>query len=237
VDLVNIYTTAEARGGRNIEAEHSEMAHGLVRFCPPAQEGFLEAYRLEEMEGLKGISPASTSPLGNAGLLSQGSGIPEPSSKDRVIEGEAGDKGGIDLRTLPIVTQPMAAPLPALSMNTRVPLSAQEAKELEEEFGAIEKMLNAGIIPSTDRLKDYLGNCYDKQGLEASVDKVLACIADILRLEEERCLSTETALKELLQLLESDKPQEQFKLSLNSIKPLAQEVPGLDEFTYEDKRE
>jgi hypothetical protein len=145
-------------------------------------------------------------------------------------------KGGVDLRSLPIVTQPMALPLPALSMNTRVPLSAQEAKELEEEFGAIEKMVSAGIIPSTDRLKDYLGNCYDKQGLEASVDKVLACIADILRLEEERCLSTETALKELLQLLESDKPQEQFKLSLNAIKPLAQEVPGLDEFTYEDRR-
>jgi hypothetical protein len=67
-------------------------------------------------------------------------------------------------------------------------------------------MLKAGIRPSTDRLQGYVESCAQKENLNAELDKVLSCIADILRQEEEECCPTEPALRQLLVLLESGQP-------------------------------
>ena len=46
---------------------------------------------------------------------------------------------------------------------------------------------------------------------------MLACLADILRLEEERVLPTDPSLKELLVLLESDTSVQDMQLALSKI--------------------
>ena len=57
---------------------------------------------------------------------------------------------------------------------------------------------------------------------------MLACLADILRLEEERVLPTEPSLKELLTLLEFDNSAEDLQLALSKITVISKE-PKLTE--------
>ncbi|PIS33507.1 MAG: hypothetical protein COT38_04890 [Candidatus Omnitrophica bacterium CG08_land_8_20_14_0_20_41_16] len=124
------------------------------------------------------------------------------------------DKGGIDFRSLPAVVQPMPVfqgQLPGGKIPV-IPLA-----ELDNEWKQVENMLNAGIIPSSDRLKIYLQSCYQKQDLNPDINKVLSCIADMLRLEEEQAASTDLSLKEILKLLESDKPAAEMQFALAQI--------------------
>jgi len=132
---------------------------------------------------------------------------------------EVDRKGGIDLRALPIVTQPMN--MPALKGASPIsfrdsPLRGQSLN-LDNEWREIQNMLNAGIIPSSERIKEYLQSCCQREDISQEIDKVLACLVDILRLEEERVSLTEPELKEILVLLESDKPANEMQVALAKI--------------------
>ena len=111
--------------------------------------------------------------------------------------------GGIDFRALPIVTQAMSnlRDSPATSHQAVVGQSLQTVN-LTSEWRQIENMLNAGIIPSAERLKKYLqvSLAKDRTG---DIQKVISFISDILRIEEERCATTEAMLKDILVVLES----------------------------------
>ena len=122
-------------------------------------------------------------------------------------------KGGIDFRSLPITTQPalnaqlsnMPTPRPLISVN------------LDESWSQIKNMLKAEIIPSSERIKEYLQACCEKKDMDQEVDKILACIADIIRLQEERVVSTDSSLKEMLALLESNKSANEMQFVLAKI--------------------
>lgn len=122
-------------------------------------------------------------------------------------------KGGIDLSALPIVVQPMP--------NNRIPapmvpnLSAATDKDLLE----IQNMLVSGITPSGERLKDYMAKCSDQQDM----NKILSCLADIFRMEEDQAVATDPALRQFLVLLESGKNSQELKQELNKISFAPQE--------------
>jgi len=63
-------------------------------------------------------------------------------------------------------------------------------------------MANSGIEPSLERIREYLLSLEDPN---SQMDKVLACFANILRIEEDRVAKTASGLKEILVLLESGK--------------------------------
>jgi hypothetical protein len=94
---------------------------------------------------------------------------------------------------------------------------------LENEGKQIQRMVDSGIIPSSDRIKDYLDECCQNGGAAVDMDKVLSCIADILRLEEEQLRPTEEALRQILVLLESDKPAQEMHNQLRIIPVMAKE--------------
>ena len=137
-----------------------------------------------------------------------------PLKKNESVTPVVNNKGGIDLRALPIVTQPMPA-MPGVNLSA--PPLSQHNINLDNEWQEIENMLNAGIIPSCERIKEYLEASCKSQDCSTRIDNVLSCLADILRLEEERVASTEPVLKELLVLLESDKPAAEMQLALAKI--------------------
>lgn len=85
-------------------------------------------------------------------------------------------------------------------------------------------MLNAGIIPSSQRPKEYLLASYQKQALDKIIDKPISSIVDILRLQEEILSHTDAALKEMLVLLESDKPVNEIPFTLAKITILPKET-------------
>jgi len=78
-------------------------------------------------------------------------------------------------------------------------------------------MINAGILPSAERIREYLLSCCLKGDVSGEVGNVLNCITDMLRLEEESCCNTSSCIKEVLVLLESDKPADELKLALANI--------------------
>jgi len=131
-----------------------------------------------------------------------------------------GKKGGIDFSNLPIVTQPM---VPAGVGRILPRVMSVSNINLDKEWQQIENMLNAGIIPSIERLKGYIENSCKTNDCQERMNKVLSGVADMLRLEEERSTPTEVSLKQILNLLESNKSTNDLQLALTKIMVLAKE--------------
>ena len=129
------------------------------------------------------------------------------------VYNEGQKTGGIDFRALPIASQPVLINQKVnASIIPPIPLA-----ELNSEWLRIENMLASGITPSSERIKEYLQSCSQQQDFNQDIDKVLSCIADIFRFEEERVADTDASLRAMLMLLESDKPVAQIQLALAQI--------------------
>lgn len=130
--------------------------------------------------------------------------------------GESTSKlGGIDFRALPIVTQAMTNLSSGIG---NLPLSRFNMSDLDSEWWQIGQLVNSGIIPSSERIKEYLrASCYNNC-VEQDRKKVILCISDILRLEEERHVSTEPVLRDILIVLESGKNEQELKAIFTGIK-------------------
>jgi len=103
-------------------------------------------------------------------------------------------------------------------MNISTPLRGESLRiDLDQEWKEIQKLVEAEIIPSTDRIKEYIQLSCLKGN--SDMQKVVSCIADILRLEEERCSSTEAMLKDILVVLESGRSNQELKAVFTGAKP------------------
>jgi len=125
-------------------------------------------------------------------------------SNEQVTSSPVSDKGGIDFRALPIINRPISTAIPKLSVAD---LNRLNNIDLNSEWAEIQNMMNSGIIPSSERIKEYvLASCL-KQSLGCQMVKVLGCIADIMRMEEDRVSDTDAELKDILVLIETGKPE------------------------------
>ncbi len=140
----------------------------------------------------------------NSGSATVGSPVKEKTASSVV---GYSDKGGIDFRALPIVIQAISNL--RLSASSAISLSQLNSISLNQELQEIQKMVDAGIIPSTDRIKEYVQVSCLKGN--SDMQKVVSCIADILRLEEERCSPTEATLKDILVVLESGRTTQELR--------------------------
>ncbi|MCX5698317.1 MAG: AarF/UbiB family protein [Candidatus Omnitrophica bacterium] len=123
-------------------------------------------------------------------------------------------KGGVDFRALPIVNQQINMGMLKLSAAD---LTRLNNINLDSEWGQIQNMVNAGIIPSNERIKEYvLASCL-RQSLGNQMDKVLGCIADIMRMEEDRVSDADAQLKDMLVLIEAGKPDSELQFGLSQI--------------------
>ncbi|MDO8748222.1 MAG: hypothetical protein Q7J72_03780 [Candidatus Omnitrophota bacterium] len=128
-------------------------------------------------------------------------------------------RGGIDLTVLPIATQsllnqPLTANMPIASSALNLNLN------LDKELQEIQDMLKVGIMPSSERIKEcaLASSSLKPEGYSREIDRLLGCIADIFRLEEEKAKPTPQILKDVLILLESDKPTQELQLELDGFK-------------------
>ena len=127
------------------------------------------------------------------------------------------EKGGIDLTALPVAIQsPLNQPLTA---NMPIAGSALNFNlNLDKELQDIQDMLNAGIMPSSERIKEYAlaSSSLKSEDYSREIDKILGCIADIFRLEEEKAKPTPQTLKDaLIPVGIGDKPTRELQLALN----------------------
>gem|GEM_PF-4501423 len=142
--------------------------------------------RLRERESSGGIDPSTGSGSIPAGV----------------------NPGGIDFHALPIVTESI---IHLKATMTNMPLGSFRNFNLSQEIADIERMLNSGITPSSERIKEYIQASCVKGAKAEDLEKVLLCIASILRKEEEECCSTDPILKDILVVLESTSTPQQLK--------------------------
>jgi hypothetical protein len=122
--------------------------------------------------------------------------------------------GGIDFRFLPIVTQSMDS----LKASIRaMPQASLQRINLTQEWSDIERLVSSGIAPSAERLKDYLAASCFKGNLDSDMNKIVSCISDILRMEEETCCSTDPTLKDILVVLGSGRSGKELKAAFSGV--------------------
>ena len=92
-----------------------------------------------------------------------------------------------------------------------IPLSELDRINLDEEWQSIQNMVNGGITPSVDRIREYIQVSCLKGKPHQEAGKVISCIADILRLEEDTCSPTDPFLKDILVVLESGRSNQELK--------------------------
>ncbi|MFA5117530.1 MAG: hypothetical protein WC695_01625 [Candidatus Omnitrophota bacterium] len=145
--------------------------------------------------------------------VSQKSGSPVESGMGG-IDGSAGspsilrkdDMGGIDFRFLPMVTQAITnftANMSGLSRGRLLKV------DLTGEWQEIERVSSSGIDVCPQRLQEFTYAAYVQNASARYKDKIILCIARILRQEEDSCCETDPVLGDILVVLESiQEPQE-----------------------------
>lgn len=112
------------------------------------------------------------------------------------------EPGGIDFRTLPIVVQSVGN-LSANIRKTPVNMDKLRSISLDSRWKEIEDLVNQGIVPEAEKIKEFVQASCCNESIDKSIDKVITAISDILRLEEEQYVQTEPTLKDILIVLES----------------------------------
>ncbi|HNQ51128.1 MAG TPA: hypothetical protein PKL03_06795 [Candidatus Omnitrophota bacterium] len=103
--------------------------------------------------------------------------------------------GGIDFRILPSVVDPADAS--EIGMHRQSMASMQD---LDKQWSDIQKILSDGRMPYQE-LKEYVSCCVNRREAAEQMRAVTTCITGILKLEEERAISTAPELKEILSCL------------------------------------
>lgn len=109
--------------------------------------------------------------------------------------------GGIDFRSIPMITQPMGS-LSGLSFNLPK-VNNIDSINLNTELAQMQKMLAAGIMPSGERLKEYVAACYQKGELETYAGDIAVFLSDICKFDEERVAQTSNEVKETMLIIDS----------------------------------
>jgi hypothetical protein len=106
--------------------------------------------------------------------------------------------GGLDFRALPIAIQPAIVPAALLKNLENAPMVS--AEEMDKRWAAIQTTMARGQIPYAE-LKKFVTACYS-QKIDSRYRKAATkCVLNLLKLEEERAVSTPDELKQIVVLL------------------------------------
>jgi len=182
------------------------------------QEIIIRRQRQTEPEAAATANPPAleaTAPEGSNTLMDNIDHPVRPSLRSGLIPPTTKVLGGIDFRALPIVTQAMNN----LRLNiANMPVIRMDNIDLNQEWQEIQKMLTAGIIPSSERIKEYTQTACMQGSLWGEKDNIILSIADILRIDEESCQPTDPVLKDLLIVLESGLSLQELKTIFTGVK-------------------
>ncbi len=169
-------------------SDEEEFARTLIRNMKPGA-------RLVVLRKVSGVAR----PLQASGLfkVQEGPSISIAWRRQKAVD----NPGGIDFRSMLIVAQAMAnlgiAPAAMGRLNNL---------DLSSEWSGIEKLADSGMTPSAERIKEYVQAACLKGDL--SKDRVITCIAHILKQQEEECVLTDPVLKDILVVLEASSNQQ-----------------------------
>ncbi len=109
--------------------------------------------------------------------------------------------GGIDFRALPMTCKPMGG---FCGLSFALPRPAGLASiNVDKELKDINLMVERGIAPSGERVKELIAACYHKKQLVSHQEELMSCLMRICRLQEEAVQPVDNALKEALVIVDS----------------------------------
>jgi hypothetical protein len=111
--------------------------------------------------------------------------------------------GGIDFRTMDMLVQPMGS---FSGLSFKLPkITNPELVNADKEFLEIRNMVDRGMIPSGERIKELIAVCLQQRSLDTYSDDMIVCLADIFSLQEDNLMQSSPELKEALVILDSNK--------------------------------
>jgi hypothetical protein len=118
--------------------------------------------------------------------------------------------GGIDFRNLKTVNGNDRNKAPIFEIT--------DGETRDEQWQEINRLIKARITPSLNRIVDYLeSDAREEMAAKKRINNVRAGIADILRMEEEAVLSADSDFEELLELIENNTSEPEFRKSLAKV--------------------
>ncbi|MFH1198763.1 MAG: HPr family phosphocarrier protein [Candidatus Omnitrophota bacterium] len=170
------------------------------------------AYALDVARGLSAVLVSKTQVSGDSSSAASSPAM-IPAAK-----ASAEGMGGIDLRFMPIITQAMSNLSSGFKLTNDIKLKLSNV-DLDDEWAQIEKMAEAGITPSAERLKEYIqASCVKGNASDKTIDKIILCISKILRCDEDNCSKSDPVLMDILIVLESQRtPQELNRVFLGAV--------------------
>jgi hypothetical protein len=114
----------------------------------------------------------------------------------------AENPGGIDLRNLPITRQAVTNLSGEINPESLFHL---ENFNFSRELRDIYRLINTEISPSPERIKEFVQASCFKNEIDRDQDKIIRCIAEILRMDEGQCRATDLILRDILVVLESNR--------------------------------
>ena len=129
------------------------------------------------------------------------SGVPAAAN----IDGRTGQssnqdaKGGIDFRSLPVTAE--NADVSGGKILSSRPAAVIPAAALDRQWNAIRDLIASGKIPAARKIRDYWFFAGGSGSGEKK--KIVCCVMEIMRMEEEYAVPCEPGLLELLKALES----------------------------------
>ncbi|MFA5156062.1 MAG: transaldolase family protein [Candidatus Omnitrophota bacterium] len=110
-------------------------------------------------------------------------------------------KGGIDFRSLPLTIQPAGS---FKELTFSLPPAKQLASiNISKELVEIKNMVDKGIAPSGERVKDLVAACYQKNELASHQEELISCLMRICKLQEDLVLPVDNSLKEAIVIVDS----------------------------------
>lgn len=127
--------------------------------------------------------------------------LSSPDDKGLSPQSAASGVGGIDFRNIPMLIQPMGG---FCKLEFNLPqLANPERMQLEEELAQLNRMVDSGIIPSGERLKEYVAACFQKRSAKSELDALIPIVAKVCKLQEENAVAADSSLQEVLVLVDA----------------------------------
>ncbi|MDD5566127.1 MAG: hypothetical protein PHG31_04480 [Candidatus Omnitrophica bacterium] len=127
--------------------------------------------------------------------LTSPASVATPTARMPALEA-ARNLGGIDLRSMKILIPPALSSYTKSATNLATINLGQEGKK-------IEAMIKNGIVPSGQRVKEYVEAACQGPGAAERIGAAFALLSDMLKLEESRAMPTAPEVAEALVFLES----------------------------------
>jgi hypothetical protein len=109
--------------------------------------------------------------------------------------------GGIDLRSIPMMIQPMGG-FSGLQFNL-LGSNYLNSVNLDRELKEIKAMVAGGIIPSGERLKEYVAACYQKKAARDKLNSLIPELVKVCKLQEEIGMEADQSLRQVLVLVDT----------------------------------